>query len=271
MVEKLTYHSLRIILDLLRIIVTTTLFLYASWEDWREREITDKVWVVMTICGIAFLLIDATLISGNRLWLTLIGISITFSFTIGFILFYLDFFGGADSKALMALSIVMPLRPRLMQMNSKTHPFIPIAVFNNSVIGAASMAIVLLTYNISRKIRGEKLFNGLEGESAWKKILLLVTGYKIALSQLKEKKFVYPLEEIEMTDSKIKRRIKVRIGITRGEKELEKLLKKIESKEIQVKIWVTPALPMIIFMTAGLIISIIYGDLLFMLVSSLKG
>ncbi|MCS7365381.1 MAG: prepilin peptidase [archaeon GB-1867-035] len=271
MVEKLTQYPLRIILDFLRIAISISLFLYASWEDWKTREITDKVWVIMTICGVILLTIEVTLISGIGLWLILVAISILFSIAIGFTLFYLDFFGGADSKALIALSILMPLKPEIKWFNIESHPFIPIAVFNNSVIGAALMAVGILTYNIARKLEGETLFEDLKEEKLWKKILVLLTGYKIPISKLKEKPFIYPLEKIEVIKGSIKREIKIRIGITTGEEELEKIFKIIENNRITGKIWVTPALPMLIFMTIGLLISIMYGDVIYLLLMSLKG
>lgn len=270
MVEKLTQYTLKVILDLTRTTLAITLFLYASWEDWKSREITDKIWIIMSISGITLLIAEIIFISGIGLWLILVAISIAFSFTIGFILFYLDFFGGADSKALIALSILMPLKPELKFINPISHPFIPIAVFNNSVIGAALMAIGILAYNLSRKIKGENLFEELKEEKAWKKIIVLLTGYKVSLTKLKEKSFLYPLEEIEIEKGKIKKKLKIGIGISTGEEKLDKISKIIEKHELKGKIWVTPALPMIIFMTIGLIISITYGDLTYLLVLSLK-
>lgn len=267
----MTQHSLKMTLDLLRIVISISLFLYASWEDWKTREITDKIWVIMAACGVMFLIVELTFITEIGLWLILVAISIIFSLAIGFTLFYFDFFGGADSKALMALSILMPLKPEIEWINVESHPFIPIAVFNNSVIGAALMAVTMLTRNLMYKLRGKTLFEGLKEEKAWKKALVLLTGYKIPIKKLKDTPFVYPLERIEVVEGRIERKIRIRIGVTTGEEELNRIYKMLKTEKMTGEIWVTPALPMLIFMTVGLLISIISGDVVYMLIVTLKG
>ena len=261
-------------LDVIRVLVALSSFIYASWEDWKSREIPDFIWILMSLTGVVLHAIEFTLTAADfeRLKITLLfsSFSIIFAFTVGLLLFYLDFFGGADSKALMALSILMPLAPKVKWSSAETHPFIPIAVFNNSVITASLMSIVMLSKNLIDKLRGEDLFKGLEYETIGKKILALITGYKISANKLHERSFIYPIEEIKIVNGKTIRKLRIRIGASSGEETLEQILKLIERGQLRGKIWVTPALPMLIFITIGLILALTSGDLAYMLALLLK-
>ena len=50
---------------------------------------------------------------------------------------------------------------------------------------------------------------------------------------------------------------------------LARLNNAIENKQISDYVWSTPGLPMLIFVTIGVIISILFGDIIWMLISSL--
>ena len=42
------------------------------------------------------------------------------------------------------------------------------------------------------------MFTGtLAHESAWKKIIILITGYKVTIAKLKEKWHIFPMEDVE--------------------------------------------------------------------------
>ncbi|MCS7386198.1 MAG: prepilin peptidase [archaeon GB-1867-005] len=261
-------------IDQLRVVIAIISLIYASWKDWKTREIPDFIWVIMSIAGAAFLAVEIALtiaiIEKLKMLLLMVAFSIIFAFAIGLLLFYLDFFGGADSKALMALSILMPLSPKLELNMVGNHPFIPVAVFNNSVIMASLMSIVMVIRNLIEKASGEELFKGLESENSWKKILAMITGYKIPATKLKEKQFTYPIEEIEKINGKVIRKLKIRVGASAGEENLMRILEMVEKGEIKDKIWVTPALPMMIFITVGLIIALIIGDIAFVIALALR-
>ena len=257
------------IVDAIRIISTTIGFIIASWQDLKKREIEDRIWIILTIIGIP-LLISEIIIRGLGPWLTLIMISITFSFGMGLILYKLDLFGGADAKALMTLSIMMPLIPEEIMIRTYTHPFTPISVFNNSVIGAALTSIYMITKNIKDKINGETLFKDLEKENKIKKLIAVITAHRIPLERLREEEFNYPIEEITEEKGRTKRKLIIRLGATAGEEKLKTIIKQYKEGKIKGEVWVTPALPMLIFITIGLIITLIQGDIIFKIILTLK-
>lgn len=123
----------------------------------------------------------------------------------------------------------------------------------------------MLLYNILWKLKtGKPLFDGLQHEPSWKKLVAISTGFKIKPHRLKER-FLHPLEEIIEDDegNSIKR--------------LNVLVKAEDVGEIEAddrlmgEIWVTPGLPLIVFMFVALIISILFGDILLWVFLSIFG
>jgi prepilin signal peptidase PulO-like enzyme (type II secretory pathway) len=52
---------------------------------------------------------------------------------------------------------------------------------------------------------------------------------------------------------------------------VERLADAVEAGEIQDMVWATPGLPMLIFMTIGLIIALFFGDMVWVFVRFLLG
>jgi len=258
-------------LHMIRIATSITCLAYASWSDWRTREVSDYVWIVMVLIGAAILFTEwiFKLIPPETYYM--VAASIASSFAIGFSLFYLDLFGGADAKAIMSLSILFPLNDKtLLPYLKLMNPILPISTFNNSVLIASLTSIAILVKNIADIIKGCKLFEDIEEESPLKKMLILFSSYRVRAEDLKHKKFIYPIEEISVESGKIKRKIRVRVGVSGGEERLSHLIKLVDSGILRGYVWVTPGLPMMIFMLAGLIISILLGDLIMALMLEVR-
>ncbi|MCS7096917.1 MAG: prepilin peptidase [Candidatus Methanomethylicia archaeon] len=256
-------------IQLIRILIATLLFTIASWQDWKRREIDDEIWIAMTLIGIPLLIYEIW-IRGLGSWFILAMVSITSSITIGLALYKLDFFGGADAKAIISLSILMPLIPEELTLKFKTHQLTSIATFNNSILISVIPTVYLLIKNIRRIINGEKIFQGLEDENILKKILALITGCRIHLKELKNRRFMYPVEEFTFNGNVIKRRLNVKIGVSIGEERYMKTIEMYEKGIIDGYVWVTPALPLIIFIYIGMLIAIVYGDIIFKLAITLS-
>jgi preflagellin peptidase FlaK len=52
---------------------------------------------------------------------------------------------------------------------------------------------------------------------------------------------------------------------------VERLAKAVESGRIQENVWATPGLPMLIFMTVGLVIALFFGDVIWFFTRLLLG
>jgi preflagellin peptidase FlaK len=265
--------AVQMMLDLARTATGLAFFLYASWSDHKTREVSNAVWVLFA--PIAFVLTFAELYAYEFSQLPYYGMSFGLTAAFAILLFYSGGFGGADAKALMCLALALPFYPsslpKLLPLDTSpiSQVFFPFTVFSNAVLLAAFMAVIMLLYNMFwHRKTGNKLFEGdHRNESIGKKILVLITGYKAPLDTVKEKWHVYPLEDVEESDGKgFKRKLIVlpkdqdRNGI------IERLEKAVKNGTIQDRVWATPGLPMLIFITAGLIIALFLGDVVWILI-----
>jgi preflagellin peptidase FlaK len=254
--------------------VASLVFLsYASWSDFKTREVSNNVWVLFA--PLAFFPTFAELFMFNFDLLPIYGLCFGLTSAFAITLFYAGGFGGADAKALMCLALALPFYPKSLvtPLFGETSPisqfFFPITVFSNSVLLAAATAIYMLFHNIFWHIKtGRKLFEeNHQKESFWKKFLVLITGYKVSVENLKEKEYFYPLEDVEENVEKgFKRKLVV---IPRDEDRnaiIERLTKNVEAGKIQDMVWATPGLPMLIFITAGLIIALFFGDMVWIFI-----
>lgn len=256
---------------------TVLLFLfYASWSDYKTREVSNKVWILFA--PLAFALAFAELLLYESLQQTL-SYAICFGLTAAFaiILFYSGAFGGADAKALMCLALGLPFYPEklftpmLQGISPISRFFLPMTIFSNSVLLAAATAVYMFLHNLFWRWKtGEKLFKRLEDKSLGRRILVLVTGYKTSVKKLKEKWHLYPLEDIENLDG-LKRKLVVVPRDENRNEIVERLAKAVESGKIDDAVWATPGLPMLIFITVGLIIALFFGDIVWICIRLLFG
>jgi preflagellin peptidase FlaK len=204
----------------------------------------------------------------------LFGVSVGITVGIAFLLFYSGGFGGADSKALMCLSLALPFAPTTLSLSllsgniSPISQYIfPITVFSNAVLFAAASGVYMVLRNMfwHRKSH-KKMFAGtLSQEASWKKLLVLITGYKVTVGKLKEKWHVFPMEDVDEHDEKFERKLVV-IPQEEGRNAIvDRLSAAVNSKKIDGYVWATPGLPMLIFITAGLIVALLFGDIVWLL------
>jgi hypothetical protein len=111
----------------------------------------------------------------------------------------------------------------------------------------------------------------LRNEPIGKKLLVLLTSYKTPISRLKERWHIYPMEDIETVDNKPVRRLLVFPRDEGRDAIVERLSRAIEAGVIPENVWATPGLPMLVFVTMGLIIALLYGDLVWTLVCFMLG
>jgi preflagellin peptidase FlaK len=269
-------HSLQEIFDLVKVTLSLAFLLYASWSDYKTREVSNRVWMIFA--PLALLLSMAELLLYEPSKLPLFGLSFVITAVIAFILFHSGGFGGADSKALMCIALALPFSPATPLApvlaagpSPLSKNIFPFTVFSNAVLFAAATAIYMFLYNIIwHKRTGKKTFEGtLATESIGKKTVTMITGYKVSVAKLKEKWHVYPMEDIEEKNSEnmVKRKLVV-IPRDEGRNEIvARLSRAVDDGKIDAYVWATPGLPMLIFITLGLIIAVLFGDIVWMLVS----
>ena len=261
------------VLDGIRIVLCLSFLIYASWSDYKTREVSNKVWIILGPISLVLTSFQFLVYSPQPVQ-DIIFYVLSFGITSGLaiIIFYVGGFGGADAKALMCISLALPVYPNnlLSRPLGFISPLFPITIFTNSVLLGALSVFYALFRNIFWIAKNKKsLFEGVEKESFGRKLLALFSGYKINISKL-ENGHMFPLEDVEVNDEGTKNR-KLLVFPKDEEKEeiITRLTKNIEKKNLDSGIWATPGLPLLIFITFGLIIALSYGDIVWTLLNSI--
>ena len=225
------------VLDVIRLLVGIIILFYASYTDIKTRRASNMLWVIMGSIG-AILLAVQWFTTGfeNPYYLLFIPIMIGLMFA----LFQLRLiFGGADAKALMALAILVPLKPEILQFPLFEESVMPGSwiVFSNSIILFLFIPLSLLFFNLLKR--------NIE-------FPFCILGYKMSVEKAKQT-FVWPLEKIK--DGKRK------FSYMPKEFDIDDELLAFEKQGIK-EIWVTPKVPFMIPLLAGLIATFVLGDIL---------
>jgi preflagellin peptidase FlaK len=261
------------ILEWARTIVALAFLFYASWSDYKTREVSNRVWALFAPVAFALTFCELYVFDFSKLSFYGLCFGLTVIFAVA--LFYSGGFGGADSKALMCLALAIPFVPANLpklphlEISPISQIFFPVTIFSNSVLLAAFTAVIIFLYNIIWRLKtGNRLFEGdHRSESLGKKILVLVTAYKVPIDKLKEKWHIYPLEDIEENVEKGATRKLIVVPRDEGRTAtVERLDKAVRAGAIQDRIWASPGLPMLIFVTAGLITALLFGDIVWICV-----
>lgn len=266
-----------LLFDVVKIVFSLGLLSYASWSDFKTREVSNKVWVFYA--PVALLLSLTQLILYNFSQLPLYGLSFGVTAGISLLLFYSGVFGGADSKALMCIALALPFAPVTLfesiiaqSISPISEIIFPITILSNGVLFAAASGIYMVLRNfVWHKKSKQIMFPGsLSQESFGKKMLVLITGYKMDIAKVKAKWHLFPMEDI--VDSANTTRKLVIIPQDEGrEKIVERLSESVQAKKIDRYIWATPGLPMLIFITLGLVVALVFGDVIWSLIRLVLG
>lgn len=262
------------ILSWSRIILSLIFLTYASWSDFKTREVSNNVWIVfapfvflMTFAEFLFFPPVGDMIQSMVYYGISFGITTIFSIT----LFYVGAFGGADAKALMCIALAIPVPTKVIKpLSGFVSRFFPISVFSDGVIVASLSVFYTLLRNLLWKQRtGQRLFRGYENESLGRKILTLLCGYKVPVTDL-EKTYLYPLEDFRKNrHGEMERRLLLFPRDEDRDAIVEKILKAKCEGKIQNEVWATPGLPMLIFITIGLILALTIGDIVWLVLSQI--
>lgn len=261
-----------------QVAVSLAVLIYASWRDYKTREVSNKVWAIYAPIALALTLPGLVLFNQGQLLLYGIGFLVTSA--IALLLFYTGGFGGADSKALICIAIALPFAPLALftplisqAISPQSQVIYPITIFGNAVLFAAASGIYMILRNIvwHRKTRTALFPGTLTSESWGKKFLILITGYKMNLSQVKAKWHIFPMEDVDEGLTDLNRKLVIVPKDEGRDKIVERLSNAAEEGKIDRFVWATPGLPMLIFVTLGLVVALVFGDVVWLLVKLLIG
>jgi len=253
------------------ILASLSFFALGSVFDLKTREVPDRVWLGYGPIGLALTLVGLSLNFSYAI-LTIFSIGITT--LLSFALLYFGLFGGADAKAIICLGVTLPLVPSTYgTLVGYVHPFFPIVVVVMGFVCSISVAIWLGLRNLgSRLHEGAQMFEGLRHEPWWAKLLAALTGYPADISKLRSTVYLYPIEEVAEDSTGAHRRFRLFFSAEADREQMVfdfvKSLGKVGSPR---RVWVSPGLPMLLFMFIGLIITLTAGDLIFSALFMLAG
>ncbi len=224
----------------IRIAICLITLIIASIMDLRKREISDKVWLGSGIISIIINIIDYNNVNILNYLITLGIISI-----LSYIIYRTGLFGGADAKALIIISLLIPT----YNINNSIHNIVPLVVLTNSLL----LTLFNITHNIIRNsislLKGDDIFHGFNA-SFLKKLLAFMIGFRVS----KINGYLFLMEE----------------QCTNGKKQFRFNINAYDEFAQDTKdVWVTPALPFIIYITIGFVIMLVYGDILGMFINYL--
>ncbi len=218
-------------IDGIRVVLALVMLGVACASDIKKREINDMVWVVfgaLAACLIPF--------SGNiEQNLYAVGISLIIA-PIVIIIWRVGLFGGADAFGLIVLAA---LAPNLTLTQNTITPF---TVLTNAVLLSIVPMLVNITRNMVLLATKNNIFDGFN-ETKGRKILAMFIGYRAA-----NPKFGFSIEQ------KAGKQKKLRLSIQHAEHAIF-----CDKKDT----WITPGIPYMIFIAAGFVLQLLYGDIMF--------
>jgi archaeal preflagellin peptidase FlaK len=262
-----------------QVLLSLGFLIYASWSDYKMREVSNKVWLYFAPPALALTIINLAFF--DLFQLPYFGLSFGLTAFLSLLLFYSGALGGADSKALMCIGLALPFIPQALfkpifanGVSPLSEVFFPLTIFGNAVLFAAASCVYMALRNVAwHRKTDQSMFQGtLSKESIIKKLLVIITGYKFKISKLKEKWHIYPLEDIQQAeDGDFKRKLQVMPTEDGRDAIVTRLASAVEAGKIDSYVWASPGLPMLIFVTLGLIVALVFGDVVWMLVRLVLG
>jgi hypothetical protein len=243
--------------------------LFGSVMDLLKREVSDIPWLVMTVTGIITSIVLIVFAADKAYAGRMFGFNIGVGIVMGLLLYYTGVMGGADAKAVMALSFNTPVY--FFNFAFLTEPLIyqwvpPIfnTFFNWLLAMVIFYPIPLLFYNIYLKLKGNVLFEKSEGNFA-SKILMLISGYLIPVEKAKDRHDIVYSEEYNEEVEKWEIKHFMRVVEVEEEEEFKKEVEDDIEKTGRKKIWVKVLPPGIVFLLIGYLVNILVGNIFFLI------
>ncbi len=227
-------------LDLLRVFLGAAVLLYAAGSDLRSRRVPNRTWLVPIGAGLALDIPEG--LAGGAPFLLDALVSAGFMVPLALLAYYSRGFGGADAKALIALSVLIPRWPAWAPFPLGGVPLLPplsvftFAVLSNALLAGLAAPPALLLRNI---LRGER------GRYMW-------LGTRV------------PLQRLDPVRMKLLGDPTGALGPRFGGRELTPERMDLLRARLppDARVWVTPKLPFMVPLAAGFGAALLLGNLL---------
>jgi len=224
-------HNLQIFSALIMLAIASI------WDIWK-REIHDILWIAFGVVAILLIIfspspLDSLKSSGFSLIIAPVAI----------VIWRTGLFGGADALGLIVLAALAP-------QTSFSHGIItPFTTLTNAAIFSITPIFVNLIRNIIAISLHKNIFDGFK-ETRLKKTLAMFLGYRA-----KNPKYSFPIEKKEGNFRK-----------------LDFSFRHAENATFCATsdTWVTPGIPYMLYITAGFVSQLLFGDIIFNIIHNVK-
>lgn len=206
-----------------RILLTVLILLYASLQDWTRREVGEGPWLGLLFIGLLYQM--ATPARGEAV---AFGISILTTALLMGALHRLGLLGGGDAKVLVGLSAVFPRPPEGVYT---LFPTLALSAFTNALFLTSLLPILFLLKNLKEGLSPGELYRA-------------VLGYRKRAADMR------PYEALLEKGGGLKALYDIR-GARLGQR-----------PDTEGVVWVTPAIPFLIPLTLGFLMTLLWGDVI---------
>jgi len=217
-------YNARILSALIMLSIATTM------DVWK-REINDILWIVFGAISVVLIFFEPSMTNS----LINIGVSLIVA-PIALLIWRLGIFGGADALGLIVLAALTP------QLSLSGNTVTPLTTLTNAAIISVVPIFLNLIRNLVAISRHKNIFEGFE-ETRLKKISAMFLGYRS-----KNPKYSFTIEKVEGNHKKI--------DFSFHHAENTQFCDKPDT-------WVTPGIPYILYITAGFVVQLLFGDIIF--------
>ena len=242
-------------MDIYRLVFSLLILAYACYSDIRKRSVSNIVWLVMAGVGIAFAGYGAV-VQGMSFLIPLV-FPVIITGAVSYIFFRLGFFGAADAKALISIALLFPTQPQFVIFS---HNF---PVFNTSVPVVSPFAlIVLLNAAVLASVVPISFFlrnlSSLGLREFVRNAALSFVAYRVSINELRGDGFIRLAHKYEERDGNLTRRYSLG-GMPLNSNAVQRLKAYHREGKLADRVWVTPELPFILFITVGFLVASLIG------------
>jgi len=217
-------YNIRILSALIMLSIATTI------DVWK-REVNDILWIIFGAISVVLIFFEPSMTNS----IINIGVSLIVA-PIALLIWRVGIFGGADALGLIVLAALAP------QLSLSGNTVTPLTTLTNAAIISVAPIFLNLIRNLIAISRHKNIFEGFE-ETRLKKISAMFLGYRA-----KNPKYSFTIEKVEGNHKKI--------DFSFHHAENTQFCDKPDT-------WVTPGIPYILYITAGFVVQLLFGDIIF--------
>lgn len=220
-----------------RLLLALAMLSTASAIDLRSRSVSDWLWIAFGAAACAMYALDLP----EQGELPMLALSLGLAGGISFAVYRAGLFGGADALGFFVLALLMPEYSGRYLVFGAAPGIFPLAVLTNALLISCTQVAVNVARNLLFMRKGP-LFEGFEQESASKKAVAFMIGYRA-----ENPRFAFAIE-----DRKHEKR-RFDFAIARAE---------TAEYETGKDVWVTPGMPFLVYILAGYVVAILAGNMI---------